>query len=224
MGATLFNHDAVLGLAMVGHRQESKSGHQRVEDLMRRQAVTIQPGASLVVAAERMRRHDVGCLPVIEGDKVIGMITDRDIVLRSVAENLDASRTTVQQSMSGGPMFCRVDDAVDRVKQRMVDHQVKRLPVLNRHDRLVGIISFGDITEHRPKCRPSKVTFYKKICDPTGHQHKVAVATVFLSPAVGKDDKAMTAINQLKRRRKVEPWAGLADTYDIEIDAPQSAT
>ena len=204
---------------MVGHGQKSVSRGQRVEDLMRRQVATIHPDVSLIVAAEQMRQHDVGCLPIIEGNKLIGMITDRDIVLRSVAENLDAGRTTVQETMSGGPIFCHADDSAEQVKQRMIDLQVKRLPVLDHHDRLVGIISFGDITEHRPKCRPSKVTFYKMICDPTGHQHKVAVATVYVSPAMDNVDKTITAINQLKRRRKAEPWAALADSFDIEIDA-----
>lgn len=203
---------------MVAHSQDPDSRRQRVGDLMRRKVATIEPDASLVVAAERMRRLDVGCLPIIEEGKLIGMITDRDIVLRSVAENHDAARTTVQQAMSGYPMFCHADEPVDQVKQRMIDHQVKRLPVVNRQDRLVGIISFGDITEHRPRCRPSKVVFYKKICDPTGHQHKVAVATVFVSPAMSKDDKATAAISQLKRRHKIEPWAGLAESFDIEID------
>lgn len=201
---------------MADDDRKSTGGKQRIRDLVKRQVVTIQPAATLAVAAERMRRHDVGCLPVVQGKDLVGMITDRDIVFRSIAENMDVDRTNVRQIMTCNPLFCHADNAVDRIKKRMIDHQIKRLPVLDRRQRLVGIISFGDIVGHQPQLRPLKVTFYKMINDPVGHRHKVVVARTYLPPTPDSDQAASIAIAELEQRHDVKSWAQLADAYDIE--------
>ena len=193
------------------------SRNQRIDAVMKHQVVTIELSANLVSAAERMRLHNVGCLPVMEGDKLAGMITDRDIILRNVAQNLNPARTSVLQTMTVNPMTCHAHESVHLVKQHMIDHQVKRLPVLNRGERLVGIVSFGDIDGHRPQLRPSNVTFYKMISDPIGRQHKVTVATVYVPPADDEEAVALTAMKQLEERHGVKSWTQLAQAYDIEM-------
>jgi CBS domain-containing protein len=96
-------------------------------------------------AARAMRADNVGALPVGENDRLVGMVTDRDIVVRAVAEERPAGNTTVRQVMSEGICYCFEDDDVEDAAQVMAKHQVRRLPVLNRNKRLVGVIALADL-------------------------------------------------------------------------------
>lgn len=115
-----------------------------IEEIMTRDVATIRPEQSLLDAAELMRSLDVGSLPVHENDRLIGMITDRDIVVRGLTDN-DVAGKTVRDVMSGEVMYCRVGDQVESVATNMADLEMRRLPVVDDHKRLVGIVSLANM-------------------------------------------------------------------------------
>jgi CBS domain-containing protein len=129
-------HDVrtVLGGAMV-----------RIGDVMTREVETIDPSATLEDAASRMKTLDVGLLPVCDGDRMVGMITDRDITVRATAGGLVPGMTLVREAMTPDAIYCEIGDDVRRAAGLMEAHQVRRLPVLDGDRRLVGIVSLGDI-------------------------------------------------------------------------------
>ena len=116
----------------------------RIRDYMSRDVRLVSPEQTLQQAAQAMASVDAGVLPVSENDRLIGMITDRDIVIRGVAEGCDPS-AAVREVMSAEVKYCYEDDRIDDVLQNMGDLQVRRLPVVNRDKRLVGIVSLGDL-------------------------------------------------------------------------------
>lgn len=120
---------------------------ERVSDAMTPDVETVRPADSLKVAAEKMRALDVGSLPVCDGDELVGMLTDRDIVIRAVAQGLDVERTQVAQAMTRGVEYVYDDDDLTQVAQKMRASKIRRLLVLNRDKRLVGIVALGDIAE-----------------------------------------------------------------------------
>ena len=112
------------------------------------------PNQSIRDAAAIMARIDAGALPVGENDRLVGMITDRDIAVRAVAAGKGAD-TPVRDVMSEDVKYCFEDEDMDQVAQNMADIKVRRLPVLNRNKRLVGIVSLGDLalTDGGGQCR-----------------------------------------------------------------------
>ncbi len=94
-----------------------------------------------------MRQHDVGSIPIGENDQLIGMVTDRDIVVRIVAEGGDLDSATARQAMSPRILYCYEDETVTDVLKNMGDNQVRRLPVISREKRLVGVVSLGDLSQ-----------------------------------------------------------------------------
>jgi CBS domain-containing protein len=116
-----------------------------ISEIMTRDPELIDPNASIRDAAQRMRSENVGALPVGENDRLIGMVTDRDIVVRGVAEERMAGTTSVRDVMSEKIFYCFDDNDLEAAAQCMAEHQVRRLPVLNRDKRLVGIVSLADI-------------------------------------------------------------------------------
>ncbi len=117
---------------------------QYVRDIMTRDVVVASPNDSLQKAASLMGAQDVGSLPVGEQDRLIGMITDRDIVLRAVAEGRN-SETPVREVMTSKIRYCFDDEDVEAVAKNMSDLQVRRLPVVNRDKRLVGILALSNV-------------------------------------------------------------------------------
>jgi len=120
-----------------------------VNEVMTPQVELVGPKDSIQQAAKAMARIDAGVLPVAEDDRLVGMITDRDIAIRAVAEGLDPARTVVKDIMSPEVRYCFDDDDVADVADNMAEQQVRRLPVVNREKRLVGIISLADIARER---------------------------------------------------------------------------
>lgn len=118
----------------------------KIKDVMTAGVDVIDPGAMLAEASRRMRDEDVGALPVGEGDRLIGMVTDRDIVCRAVADGKDPNRTAVSEAMSDQVLYCFDDQSTEEVSANMGENQVRRLPVVNRDKRLVGIVSLGDLS------------------------------------------------------------------------------
>ena len=116
----------------------------QVQEIMTRDVSIISPDESLETAASRMAQLDIGVLPVAEGDRLVGMITDRDIVVRGVAEGKYPS-AKVREVMTPEIKYCFADQEVDEIAENMADIQIRRMPVLDRDKRLVGILSLGDI-------------------------------------------------------------------------------
>ena len=116
-----------------------------IRDLMTSSVETVGPEQTAREAASFMLSADTGAIPVCENDRVIGMITDRDIAVRGVAEGR-GPECTVRELMSSDIVCAREDDDAYDVAQRMSDEQVRRLPVLDESDRLVGMISIGDLS------------------------------------------------------------------------------
>ena len=116
----------------------------KISEVMTTDVETIGANQTAREAASFMLRADAGSIPVCEGDKVVGMITDRDIAVRGVAEGRGPD-TPVSELMSDGIICAREDEDVDTVARRMSDEQIRRLPVLDADDKLCGIISLGDL-------------------------------------------------------------------------------
>jgi CBS domain-containing protein len=113
------------------------------------------PTMTLKDAAVLMRDGDFGLLPVGENDRLVGTITDRDITVRAVAEGKDPGTTTVQETMSEGIRYCFEDQTVDEAAEMMSQAQIRRLPVLNRDKRLVGIVALGDLATDADAAEPA---------------------------------------------------------------------
>jgi CBS domain-containing protein len=123
----------------------------QVQEIMTQSVDTVGPSTTSRDAARRMRDKNIGALPVGENGELIGMVTDRDIVARAVAENAMPSNTAVSAVMSQGIYYCFEDDSVEEAARIMAEHQVRRLPVLNRAQQLVGIIAIADIARSGDK-------------------------------------------------------------------------
>jgi CBS domain-containing protein len=111
--------------------------------------ITIRPGESVLRAAQLMDELNVGALPVCRGIQVVGVVTDRDITVRAIAAGLDPATTPVDVVMSDRVRRCTRKQSVAEVLRRMAAVQIRRLMVVDEDDRLVGIISLGDIAEHQ---------------------------------------------------------------------------
>lgn len=117
----------------------------RIRDVMTRTVEDVRPQTSLKEAAERMKLLDVGLLPVCAEERVVGVLTDRDITVRAVAQGSDPNRSRVGDVMTPQIHFCFEDDDLDQAARIMEAHQIRRLIVCDRSQRAVGIVSLGDI-------------------------------------------------------------------------------
>jgi CBS domain-containing protein len=116
-----------------------------IGEVMTTNVEVIDFNASLVEAASKMKNLDVGLIPVCDGDKLRGTITDRDITVRGVAEGYDPSKTKVADIMSTDLTCCYEEDEIDAALDLMEKRQIRRLPVISTEKRLVGIVSLGDL-------------------------------------------------------------------------------
>ena len=117
----------------------------KVSEVMTRDVQTISPEQTAQQAASFMLSADAGSIPVTEGDRLIGMITDRDIAVRGVAKG-HGPDTPVRELMTNDVVCVRVDEDCDTIASKMSDAQVRRLPVIDENDRLCGIVSLGDLS------------------------------------------------------------------------------
>jgi CBS domain-containing protein len=117
-----------------------------VKDVMTKGAECILPDQTIAQAAQRMRKLNVGSLPVCgKNDRLVGMITDRDITVRAIAESCEPDETCVEDVMTEGIEFCFDDEDIHCAAERMEEKQIRRLAVLDHNKRLVGILSLGDL-------------------------------------------------------------------------------
>ena len=124
----------------------------KISEIMTSDPELVDPNASIREAAKRMRSENVGALPVGENDRLIGMVTDRDIAVRAVAEEKNPGTTSVREVMSEKVFYCFDDDDIEEAARCMAEHQVRRLPVLNRDKRLVGIVALADLAHTGEEC------------------------------------------------------------------------
>ncbi|HEU4485535.1 MAG TPA: CBS domain-containing protein [Povalibacter sp.] len=116
----------------------------KVRDAMTRDVRLVRPDQTIRDAAHLMAELDIGCLPVEGNDRMVGMITDRDIAVRAIAEGRGPD-ALVRDVMSTEVKYCFDDQSIDEITQNMAELRVRRLPVVNRQKRLVGILSLGDL-------------------------------------------------------------------------------
>jgi CBS domain-containing protein len=117
----------------------------RVADVMTRSVRTVAPSDTVALAARLMEEMDVGSLPVCEGDELVGIVTDRDIVVRAVAHDRPINQTQLAEVMTRDPQACFEEQAVEEVIDSMRESQVRRLPVVDQQRHVVGVVSLGDL-------------------------------------------------------------------------------
>ena len=116
-----------------------------IHEVMTEKAECTRPDATLQEVARRMKELDVGSLPVCENDRLTGIVTDRDIIIRSVAEGHNPAEHRVRDAMTREIFYAFEDQDVDELTTIMKQKQIRRVPILNREKRLVGIVSLGDL-------------------------------------------------------------------------------
>ncbi|TNJ34642.1 CBS domain-containing protein [Arenimonas terrae] len=121
-----------------------------VRDVMTAEVYVVEPEMSLRDAARMMRDCDIGSLPIQRNERLIGMVTDRDLVIRGIAGGMESS-ATVESVMSDGIRYCFDDQSVEEVATNMAELQVRRLPVVSREKRLVGFVSLANIASARDR-------------------------------------------------------------------------
>ena len=121
----------------------------KVSEVMTREVATVSPDQPVQEAASFMLRADAGSIPVTDGDRLIGMITDRDIAVRGVAKGY-GPETPVRELMTNDIICARIDDDIEEIANKMSEAQIRRLPVVDEQERLCGIVSLGDLTRETP--------------------------------------------------------------------------
>jgi len=123
----------------------------KVKDMMHKGAAYVAPNATLEQIAQKMRDHDVGAIPVCEAGVPIGIVTDRDITIRALANGKDVSKLLARDVMSSNVVHCRDIEEVEDAIRIMESNQIRRLPVLDKAQKLIGMVSLGDISHALPQ-------------------------------------------------------------------------
>jgi len=123
----------------------------KVKDVMHKGVDWVSPDTPISELAKLMREHDIGAIPIGENDRLVGMVTDRDIVCKGLArDDLDLAGATARDVMTEGIHCCREDDDLAKAVKHMEALKVRRLPVINKSKRMVGILSLGDVGQSAP--------------------------------------------------------------------------
>ena len=138
-----------------------------LSEIMTRDVVVMQPDDSLQSAAKKMRDRNIGFLPVCDGEELIGVISDRDITIRALADGMDVNIMLGRDLMTVPAIYCFDDQDVSEAAKIMEENQIRRLVVLSRDEkRLVGVISLGDLARNEPTDRSGQVL--QKVSEPDG--------------------------------------------------------
>jgi len=127
-----------------GRRSGALPAGGRIKEVMTRHVEVVGPEATLREAAAKMADLDVGAMPVCDGDRLVGILTDRDIAIRAVARGSDPS-TPVREIMTSTIRYCFEDEPIERALETMTKRKIRRLPILDREKRLMGIVALGDL-------------------------------------------------------------------------------
>jgi CBS domain-containing protein len=120
-----------------------------IRDLMTRGVEIVKPDDNLVTAAKKMADLDIGFVPVCEGERLVGALTDRDITIRATAEGRDPQQTKVSEVMSPDVTYVMEDEDIDQTARRMKDKQLRRVLVVDKNKKLVGVVSLGDLARQQ---------------------------------------------------------------------------
>ncbi|MBY4896065.1 CBS domain-containing protein [Cupriavidus sp. AU9028] len=123
----------------------TQQGGGVLRDVMTAQPAFVTSDETIQRAAELMGQLDVGALPVCDGQRLIGMVTDRDITVRCTASGADPASTKVSEAMTAEVQWCNEEDPIDSVREKMASSQIRRIPVINKDHQLVGMVSLGDL-------------------------------------------------------------------------------
>ena len=123
----------------------------QVKEIMTRDVKSVGPEATLFEVAELMRDDDIGSVMVAEGNTLLGVVTDRDIVIRALADHRDVRSMKARDVMSNAVFCCTEDTPIDAVLAEMADERVRRVPVLNGAHHLVGVVSLGDLSQAKAR-------------------------------------------------------------------------
>ena len=129
----------------------------KVKQAMHKGVQWVDPAMSVETLARLMRAHDIGAIPIGENDRLIGMVTDRDIVCRCIAAALDPTSATARDVMTEGIVFCLDEQELDDAARIMEAKKIRRLPVINGKKRMIGILSLGDLSHTAPRHISSEV-------------------------------------------------------------------
>ncbi len=133
----------------------------QLKEIMTPEVERMQKDLTVQEVAQKMKTLDVGLIPVYNDDRLVGMITDRDITIRAVAEGRDPSKTPVNAVMTPEVVYCYEDQTIDDAAKVMEEQQIRRLIILNRDKQLVGIVSLGDLATHRGSKRAASEALEK---------------------------------------------------------------
>ena len=143
----------------------------KLSEIMTRDVAIIQPDDSLQFAAKKMRDRNIGFVPVCDGETLLGVLSDRDITIRALAEGMDVSVMLTRDLMTTPAIYCFEDQDISEAAKIMAENQIRRLVVLNREDnRLVGVISLGDLARNGTTDLSGKVL--QKVSEPDGTEPK----------------------------------------------------
>lgn len=191
----------------------------RIREVMSRPVETIAPNTTIAAAARKMRDANVGSLVVVSDDETLGIVTDRDIVVRATAEGKASSRSKVWTVMSSEVICCFEDQPLEAAVRLMAEHRVRRLPVLDRARRPVGVVSLSDLRGGASSKAPWRVTFYKTLTDVRGRLHEAPLATVHVGAAGSEDAATAAAWRIFDGDWSPKRWKGAADGVRVEDGA-----
>jgi CBS domain-containing protein len=142
----------------------------RIAEIMTQDPEVVTSDVVLKDAALKMRELDVGMLPISNDDRLVGMLTDRDITIRATAEGRDPTKTQVHEVMTQEVIYCFEDQEVSEAAKLMQEKQIRRLPILNREKGLIGIVSLGDVAVHSGEKSVVAETI-KEVSEPAAPHH-----------------------------------------------------
>jgi CBS domain-containing protein len=138
----------------------------KLKEIMTRDVEVIHPDDSLQTAAQKMRDRDIGFLPVCDDDRLIGVVSDRDIIVRVIAEGRDPKVMMGRNLVTAPVIYCFEDQDVEEAARIMQENQIRRLVILNRDKRLVGVVSLGDLAMNRPADQSGEIL--QSVSEPDG--------------------------------------------------------
>ncbi|MFO1154257.1 MAG: CBS domain-containing protein [Rhodospirillales bacterium] len=178
-------------------------------------AATIDASISLVEAAHMMQQRDTGFLAVVEGERLVGVVTDHDIVVRGLAQSRSPFETPVSAVMSIEVVCCFGKQSVDEAKALMDERDIRRLPIIDDQHAVLGVLTREDLgIPGTPKKTPMKVTFSKQKTDSYGRPRKVQIKSVYITSTTEKEAAVSAAVKHFEDEEGTA-WSNVADEVDV---------
>jgi CBS domain-containing protein len=190
-----------------------------VSHVLVRDIETAEANTPIIELARRMRERGIGFVPILEGDRLVGVITDRDIAMRAVSEVKDLETARASDVMSMEVVCCFEDDTTEHARELMAEHNLRRLPVIDHDHHLVGIVKLPDLEGQSTSLKKAlKVVFHKEKTDSYGRPHKVAIKTVYITGARGKEAAEAAAVKRVEEEEGTA-WTNVADGMETTEDS-----